>query len=1068
MSAASRDEGEQIMTAKTTVDTPTWQAPGTPRPASDTNRPAAGGPGGRVPQFCAAFAPPDEEIAARLLAAAPRAGDAEARIDREATRLIAAIRRRAGGLGGIEDFLHAYSLSTKEGLALMVLAEALLRVPDSVTADRLIEDKLATGDWSHAEVKSSALLVSASAWTLGLTVRIIHPGETPDSIIEGLMKRLGLPLVRTATREAMRLLGSHFVLGQSIEEALQRARDARVRYSFDMLGEGARTAADAARYLSAYAAAIDAIGARAGERALPDRPGISVKLSALHPRFEAVSRERVLRELTPSLIELARKARAHDLNFTVDAEEADRLELSLEVVSAALADTSLRGWEGFGLAVQAYQKRAPAVIDWLAETARALGRRLMVRLVKGAYWDTEIKRAQERGLPDYPVFSRKAMTDLSYMACAQALLAARPRLYPQFATHNALTVASVIEDAGGLADYEFQRLHGMGDALYEELLAEWPQAACRVYAPVGGHRDLLAYLVRRLLENGANSSFVSAAADASVPIASLIRRPQSAIADPQQARHRHIPLPRDLYAPMRKSSAGVELGDRAALAGLAAEIERATAKVDAAPLVDGLPRAGRSRAVTSPIDGAAIGQVSEADAALAGTAMAAAAKGFSAWAATSLERRAAILKRAGDLLEAERGALIGLMQREGGKTLDDALAELREAVDFCRYYAAEARTSLAPQPMPGATGESNALGYRGRGVFVCISPWNFPLSIFLGQVAAALAAGNGVVAKPAEQTPLIAAQAVRILHAAGVPASALHLLPGDGAIGAALVADPRVAGIAFTGSTEVARSINRVLAAKDAPIVPFIAETGGINPMIVDATALPEQVTDDVMTSAFRSAGQRCSALRLLCVQEDVAERVLEMIEGAARELEIGDPRQPSTHVGPVIDADAKARLEGWVASPPAGARLRFRSPRPLPRSGTYVAPAIIELKQARDLTEEVFGPILHVVRWRAEALDALLEEIAANRYALTLGIHSRIDRIVQHIAARLPHGNVYVNRNMIGAVVGTQPFGGGGLSGTGPKAGGPSYLRRFAAEQVLTVNTAATGGNASLLTTDE
>jgi RHH-type transcriptional regulator, proline utilization regulon repressor / proline dehydrogenase / delta 1-pyrroline-5-carboxylate dehydrogenase len=1031
-----------------------------------SNPPPRKGNGGGAPAFHAPYAPPDEEIAARLLAAVARPADAEARIDRQATGLIEAIRRRAGGLGGIEDFLHAYSLSTKEGLALMVLAEALLRVPDAATADRLIEDKLATGDWSSTDVKSSTLLVSASAWTLGITARIIHPGETPDTILEGIMKRLGLPVVRAATREAMRLLGSHFVLGQTIEEALHRARGQH--YSFDMLGEGARTAADAERYLGAYASAIDAIGAAAGDAALPDRPGISVKLSALHPRFEAVSRVRVLNELVPSLIGLARKAGAHNLNLTVDAEEADRLELSLEVIAAALADPSLRGWEGFGLAVQAYQKRAPAVIAWLGETAQALGRRLMVRLVKGAYWDTEIKRAQERGLADYPVFTRKAMTDLCYMDCARALLAARPRLYPQFATHNALTVASVIEDAGGVADYEFQRLHGMGEVLYEELLAEWPQASCRVYAPVGGHRDLLAYLVRRLLENGANSSFVSAAADPAVPIASLIRRPQSTIADARHARHRHISLPRDLYAPARKNSGGVEFGDEAALAGLCAEIERATRETKAGPLVDGIMLPGRSRAVTSPIDGAMIGQVSEADAALADVAMAAAAAGFAAWAAVPVERRAAILEHAGDAFEAQRGLLIALMQREGGKTLDDALAELREAVDFCRYYAAEARRALSPQPMPGPTGESNTLLHRGRGVFVCISPWNFPLSIFLGQVAAALVAGNSVVAKPAEQTPLIAAQAVRILHAAGVPTSALHLLPGDGAIGAVLVADPRVAGVAFTGSTEVARIINRTLAQKDAPIPPLIAETGGINPMIVDATALPEQVTDDVVTSAFRSAGQRCSALRLLCVQEDVAERVLTMIEGAARELKLGDPREPSTHVGPVIDADARAKLERWIARPPAGARLRLRSERPLPAAGSYVAPTIIELRQASDLTEEVFGPILHVVRWRADELDALLDEIAANRYGLTLGIHSRIDWTVSHIAARLPHGNIYVNRNMIGAVVGTQPFGGSGLSGTGPKAGGPGYLRRFSAEQVLTVNTAAAGGNASLLTAEE
>ena len=1044
-----------------------------PAPGADPDR-SSGAPG-----FSAPYAPPDEEIASRLLAQAARPPAAEARIDRLASDLIEAIRRRTGGLGGIEDFLHAYSLSTKEGLALMVLAEALLRVPDAATADRLIEDKLATGDWSSSELKSNTLLVSASAWTLGITARIIHPAETPDTILEGLIRRLGLPVVRTATREAMRLLGSHFVLGQTIQEALRRAGTSRQRYSFDMLGEGARTAEDAARYLSAYASAIEAIGARAGERALPDRPGISVKLSALHPRFEPVSRERVLKELVPNVIELARKARHHDLNFTVDAEEADRLELSLEVFAAVLADPSLRGWEGFGLAVQAYQKRALAVIDWLAESARAQARRLMVRLVKGAYWDSEIKRAQERGLADYPVFTRKPMTDLNYMAAASRLLAARPRLFPQFATHNALTVASVIEDARGVADYEFQRLHGMGEVLYEELITELPQAACRIYAPVGGHRDLLAYLVRRLLENGANSSFVSAAADPKVPVAALIKRPQSAIGDPRHARHKRIPLPRDLYAPARRNSAGVEFGERAALTALLAEIEQASGAAAAAPLVDGIALGGRARAVKSPIDGVSVGQVTEGDEALAAAAMAAAQAGFADWAATPIERRAAALERASDLLEARRGWLISLLAGEGGKTLDDGIAEVREAVDFCRYYAAQARLELAPQPMPGPTGESNVLRYRGRGVFVCISPWNFPLSIFLGQVSAALVAGNSVVAKPAEQTPLIAAEAVRILHEAGVPGSALHLVPGDGKIGAALVADARVAGVAFTGSTEVARLINRELArspSQPSPastgrgIVPLIAETGGINPMIVDATALPEQVTDDVVASAFRSAGQRCSALRLLCVQDDVAERILEMVEGAARELKLGDPRDPSTHVGPIIDVEAKDRLERWLAHPPAQARLRFRwdRTRPLPSGGTYVGPAIIELERASDLAEEVFGPILHVVRWRADELDELLDEIARNGYGLTLGIHSRIDRTVNHIAARLANGNVYVNRNTIGAVVGTQPFGGSGLSGTGPKAGGPNYLRRFAVEQVVTVNTAAAGGNASLLTAEE
>jgi RHH-type proline utilization regulon transcriptional repressor/proline dehydrogenase/delta 1-pyrroline-5-carboxylate dehydrogenase len=904
-----------------------------------------------------------------------------------------------------------------------------------------------------------------------VTARIIHPGETPDSILETLVKRLGLPAVRAATRQAMRLLASHFVLGQTIEEALGRAGMRRgLRYSFDMLGEGARTAADAERYFASYAHAIDAIGASAGDLAPPDRPSISVKLSALYLRFEPLARDLVMAELVPKTLELARRARDLDLNFTVDAEEADRLELSLEVIAAVLADPSLAGWHGFGLAVQAYQKRAPAVIDWLDETARRLGRRLMVRLVKGAYWDTEVKRAQERGLADYPVFTRKPMTDICYLACTRKLLAARVRLYPQFATHNALTVASVIEDAGGVEGYEFQRLHGMGEVLYDLVLADHPDAACRVYAPVGGHRDLLAYLVRRLLENGANSSFVSVAADRSVPIGAILERPQSRIGDPRHARNPKIPLPRDLYGPERRNSSGLEFGDRASLEALLAEIRDAGMPKEAVALIDGASHGGIARPLNSPIDGKVIGRVAEADGAIASAAMAAAQSGFARWSATPIATRAAALERASDLLQAQRGRLVALLQAEGGKTLDDAVGEVREAIDFCRYYALEARRALNPQPLPGPTGESNELRYRGRGVFVCISPWNFPLSIFLGQVAAALVAGNTVVAKPAEQTPLIAAETVRILQQAGIPASALQLLPGDGKVGAALVADARAAGVAFTGSTEVARAINRALAAKDAAIVPLIAETGGINPMIVDATALAEQVTDDVVTSAFRSAGQRCSALRLLCLQEDAAEPMIDMIAGAARQLELGDPRELATRVGPVIDAEAKDKLDRWIAEHESRGRVRFRWDRykPLPANGTYVPPTIIVLDRARDLAEEVFGPILHVVRWGADDLDRLLEEIAQSGYALTLGIQSRIDTTVEHIAARLPHGNVYVNRSMIGAVVGTQPFGGTLLSGTGPKAGGPSYLRRFATEQVVTVNTAAAGGNASLLASEE
>ncbi|MBO0716707.1 MAG: bifunctional proline dehydrogenase/L-glutamate gamma-semialdehyde dehydrogenase PutA, partial [Rhizobiales bacterium] len=702
-----------------------------------------------LPPFQAPFAPADEELAAKFLTDAPRDGAAERRIDARARRLIEAIRAKIGGLGGVEDFLHAFSLSTKEGLALMVLAEALLRVPDAATADRLIEDKLSAGRWFDGDVKSTALLVSASAWTLGIAARVIHPAETPETILDNVVRRIGLPAMRAATRQAMRLLASHFVIGRTISEALHRAKGhAEFSYSFDMLGEGARTGADAENYFYAYAGAIAAIGANAASKNRRSRPGISVKLSALHPRYEAISRERVLKELTPRLVELARLAKDHDLQFTVDAEEADRLELSLEVIAAALRERALEGWDGFGLAIQAYQKRAPAVIAWVEEVAAATNRKLTVRLVKGAYWDSEIKRAQERGLADYPVFTRKAMTDLCYMANVKRLLAARNRLFPQFATHNALTVASIIEDAGGIDGFEFQRLYGMGEALYEALLAEFPDVACRVYAPVGGHRDLLAYLVRRLLENSANSSFVSAAADPSVPVEDILRRPQNWIGAPAQARNRKIPLPRDIFQPERRAAGGIDFGDRASLDALLRDIRAAAATpAEAAPLVNGVTLPGIAREVRSPIDGGTIGVVREADAAIADAAMAAAAEGLPSWTTWSIKQRAAALERAADRLWSDRGRLLALLQNEAGKTFDDALAELREAMDYCRYYAAQARITLAPQAMPGPTGESNELRYRGRGVFVCISPWNFPLAIFVGQIAAALVAGNTAVAK---------------------------------------------------------------------------------------------------------------------------------------------------------------------------------------------------------------------------------------------------------------------------------------------------------------------------------
>ena len=1020
--------------------------------------------------FSAPYAADDRALAGSLLEAARLPSAAETRIDRTARRLITAIRAERGGVGGVEDMLREFALSTKEGLALMVLAEALLRVPDAATAERFIEDKLEQGDFAHHQTKSTSLAVNASAWALGLSAAVIQPGETPQGTIGKLVKRIGLPAVRIATRQAMRLMGNHFVLGETIEAALERAQsgDAHAeRYSFDMLGEGARTAHDAKRYVDAYADAIEAIGRAAGNRPLPDRPGISVKLSALHPRYEATSRARVTQELVPQLVALAQQAKSFDLNLTVDAEEADRLELSLEVIAAALADTSLSGWDGFGLAVQGYQKRAGAVIAYADELARGANRRLMLRLVKGAYWDTEIKRAQERGLDGYPVFTRKAMTDLNYVACARQLLSLRARIFPQFATHNALTVATIIELAGR-DGYEFQRLHGMGDALYEQLREDHPELACRTYAPVGSHRDLLAYLVRRLLENGANSSFVAIAADSSVPVERLLRRPADMIGSADKAHHPKLPLPRDLFQPQRPNSKGVEFGDRAALEKLLADVAAEAGKAIAAPLVDGKTLAGSSRDVISPIDMATIvGTVSEATREQAEASIRAAKTGFAGWSATPAADRAHALDRAAELLEQRKARFIALLQREGGKTLDDALSEVREAIDFCRYYAAEGRKLFgADQLLPGPTGESNALRLRGRGVIVAISPWNFPLAIFSGQVVAALMAGNAVVAKPAEQTPLIASEAVKLLHKAGVDKSALHLVPGDGEVGAALVAHADVAGVVFTGSTDVAQKINRALAAKDGPIVPLIAETGGINAMVVDATALPEQVADDVCTSAFRSAGQRCSALRLLLVQDDVADRMIEMIAGSARELVVGDPCEIATHIGPVIDRDAKERLDAHIAKTRTTARVHYAGEAPA--TGNFVAPHIFELKGAEDLTEEVFGPVLHVVRYRASEFARVIQAIARSGYGLTLGIHSRIDETVEEIVARLAVGNIYVNRNMIGAVVGVQPFGGHGLSGTGPKAGGPHYLMRFATEQTITVNTAAAGGNAALMAEGE
>jgi RHH-type proline utilization regulon transcriptional repressor/proline dehydrogenase/delta 1-pyrroline-5-carboxylate dehydrogenase len=1022
--------------------------------------------------FSAPPSVPDEAIAECFLSSVSLDSAAEARVDRLATRLIEGVRGKTSRIGGLADLLRDFSLSSAEGLALMVLAEALLRVPDDLTADLLIEDKLRSAHWELHAVEAEPLLVSAAAWALGITAHALEAGKTAHGIVADLARRIGMTTLRAAARHAIQLVGDHFVFGETIEQALARARSfgRGERFSFDMLGEGARTAMDAERYLAGYARAIEAIGAAASSADAPGRPGISVKLSALHPRYEPQSCGRVLGELVPHVVSLAETAKRYDLSLTIDAEEADRLELSLDVFDRVLADPALDGWDGFGLAVQAYQKRATAVIDHVVDRAHHHGRRVKLRLVKGAYWDSEVKRAQVRGLEDYPVFTRKAMTDLGYMACAGALLGRRDIVYPQFATHNALTIASIVEAAGGVEGYEFQRLHGMGEDLYATLRNIHPDAPCRIYAPVGVHENLLAYLVRRLLENGANSSFVAKVFDPRVTMSELLTRPEKIIGTPRAARAATLPLPRDIQGRDRKVAKGIDFGDRRAVATLQGEIARATPSRETGAIVSGRIYDGHARTLVSPIDGLTYGRVAEARPELVDLSLKAARSGFRSWSRLPVETRAAALEHAADGIEAEAPRFLQLLQIEAGKTLDDAVAEWREAIDFCRYYAQEARRRLAgPVSLPGPTGEDNRLACHGRGIFLCISPWNFPLAIFVGQVAAALVAGNSVVAKPAAQTPLIAAEVVHAMHRAGVAAEALHLLPGDGRLGAALVARPEIAGVAFTGSTGTAASINRALAAKNGPIVPLIAETGGINAMIVDATALPEQVADDVLASAFRSAGQRCSALRLLCLQEDVADRMIAMIAGAAAELRVGDPRRLDVHVGPVIDREAKRALERHIETTRASARLHLAASLSVdvPAGGTYVTPHIFELARAGDLTREVFGPILHVVRYKASELEAVLESIEATGFGLTLGIQSRIDSTVNRIIDRRLAGNCYINRNMIGAVVGTQPFGGFGLSGTGPKAGGPHYLDRFLVEQTTTIDTTATGGNASLVSAE-
>jgi RHH-type proline utilization regulon transcriptional repressor/proline dehydrogenase/delta 1-pyrroline-5-carboxylate dehydrogenase len=993
---------------------------------------------------------PEGDVLAPLLelAAAPPGVAVRARA------LVRAARGAHRPGADVTDFLAEYGLGTAEGVALLCLAEALLRIPDAATADALIEDRIAAADWQKHLGHGDSLAVNASAWAFMLTGRVLAL-DNVAGVIGGMIRRMGEPVIRIALRRGMRVLARQFVMGRTIAEALARADTAegrRLRYSFDMLGEAAKTHADAYRYRLAYREAIGAIGRAAGGRGPIVGPGISVKLSALHPRYEPLQAPRCVPALIATLRDLAMAAKAHSIGLTVDAEEADRLEISLDVFAAVLADPALAGWDGLGLAVQAYQKRALPVIDWVAALGRRLGHRIPMRLVKGAYWDSEIKLAQVQGHPDYPVFTRKAATDVSWLACARQMLACRDAICPAFATHNAHSLAFVLECADG-QDFEMQRLHGMGEALYHD--AAYP---VRVYAPVGTHEDLLAYLVRRLLENGANTSFVHRLVDPSVPEDAIIADPVTRLRTLSATPNPRIPLPRALYSD-RRNSAGFDLADRAAAPALFAALHRHAAAV---------PSTTGAREIRSPIDRRIlVGAVDDASPAQIDAALGMLARGWRDWDAAGGAHRAAALERAADLIEAARDELLCLLAREGGKTLGDGIAEIREAADHCRWYALHARRDFAaPRELPGPTGERNTWTLGGRGVFAAISPWNFPLAIFTGQVAAALAAGNAVAAKPAEQTPLVAARALALLHEAGVPRSALAVLQGDGAVGAALVRDVRIAGVAFTGGTETAQTIAQALADRPGPIVPFIAETGGINAMIVDSSALPEQVVTDVITSAFGSAGQRCSALRLLCLQDDIADRTLRMLAGAAETLMLGDPLDPATDVGPVIDEDARTALERAASA--LGAPL-FALPLPPDAThGSFVAPRAFLLRDPRDLRGEIFGPILCVVRYATGRLDDLLDAIDATGYGLTLGIHSRIEATQRRIAERLRIGNTYVNRNQIGAVVGVQPFGGRGLSGTGPKAGGPITLFRFAEERVVSVNTAAAGGNAALLASDE
>ncbi|KWT70514.1 Proline dehydrogenase (Proline oxidase) [Hyphomicrobium sulfonivorans] len=1039
-------------------------------------------------EIAASYLLDERQLVDRLIERAVFSEAERSRASELALRLAHAARSGRGKQAGVEAFMQEYGLSSEEGVILMCIAEALLRIPDSETADELIAEKLAGGEWDKHRGHSDSMFVNASTWALMLTGRVVKmreaQGSNPINALKRLVARSGEPVIRQAVRQAVKLLGDQFVLGRTIREAIGNAKDYQAKgylLSYDMLGEAARTHKDADTYFERYLAAIDAVGQAAGPLttlhadALYARPGISVKLSALHPRFEPGKRELLKSELLPRVLTLARAARARGLTLTIDAEEQDRLDPTLEIFSATLVDPALDNWNGLGIAVQAYGKRAIPVLRWLRRLAERAGKRIPVRLVKGAYWDSEIKWAQERALENYPVFTRKQNTDVSYLAAARLLISDAKAFYPQFATHNAYSIAAT-HVAAGPAAIEFQRLYGMGEGLYDEVVGKGKiiRRPVRIYAPVGSHEDLLAYLVRRLLENGANTSFVKQLADDETTIAGIIRDPvaqaeaeRSAGAKPARA----IVLPRDIYMPERKAAAGMALTEPTVRQALFTQMGNALDDVYAAgPIIGGKAITGGDMAslVTCPHDRRErLGTVRVTTLDQADQAIARATGASQAWNRIGGEKRAEVLCAAADLFERDHARLMAVIVREAGKTLEDAQGDVREAVDYLRYYAAQARRLFAgPVTQPGPTGERNTLSLNGRGVFACISPWNFPLAIFTGQVAAALAAGNAVLAKPAEQTPITAFLATQLLHEAGVPGDVLQLLPGSGRLGEALVKDKRVKGIAFTGSNETAWSIQRALADRRGAIVPFIAETGGINAMIADSSALPEQVVRDAVRSAFNSAGQRCSAARVLFVQDEVADETIEMLVGAVETLAIGDPFDYATDIGPVIDDSAQDFLDGHkVRMQRQGTQL---VDLPLPdacRAGNYVTPAVFEIESLDVLDAEVFGPILHVVRYQRGALPKVIDAINASGYGLTLGLHSRLETVADYVADHARIGNLYVNRNQIGAMVGTQPFGGEGLSGTGPKAGGPHTLLAYATERVRSTDLTATGGNIELLT---